>query len=80
MIVKIELETPHIFFFSIFSANKQNRVLKKLVRLMIAKKGIIKEFKRLPCSLWLTGRVHEEECDESFSVNRLKTRNCVRFL
>ena len=27
----------------------------------------------------LTGRVHEEECDGSFSVNRLKTRNCVRF-
>ena len=25
------------------------------------------------------GRVHEEECDESFSVIRLKTKNCVRF-
>ena len=39
----------------------------------------IKEFKNLPCSLWLTGRVYEEECDGSFSVNRLKTKNCVRF-
>ena len=36
--------------------------------------------KNLPCSLWLTGRVHEEECDRSFLVNRLKTKNCVRFL
>ena len=35
--------------------------------------------KNIPCSLWLTGRVHEEECDGSFSVNRFKTRNCVRF-
>ena len=26
------------------------------------------------------GRVHEEECDRSFSVIRLKTKNCVRFL
>ena len=29
--------------------------------------------------MWLTGRVHEEECDGSFSVNRLKTKNCVCF-
>ena len=35
--------------------------------------------KNLPCSLWLTGRVHEEECDESFSVFRLMTKNCARF-
>ena len=40
----------------------------------------IKEFKNLPCSLWLTGRVHEEECDGRFSVNRLKAKNCVCFL
>ena len=43
------------------------------------KERTIKEFKNLPCSLWLTGRVHEEECDGSFSVNRLKTKNCVCF-
>ena len=36
--------------------------------------------KKLPCSLWLKGRVHEEECDESFSVFRLITKNCARFL
>ena len=30
--------------------------------------------------MWLTGRVHEEECDGRFSVIRLKTKNCVRFL
>ena len=29
--------------------------------------------------MWLKGRVHEEECDESFSVFRLITKNCVRF-
>ena len=28
----------------------------------------------------LTGRVHEEECDESFPVFRLMTKNCARFL
>ena len=28
----------------------------------------------LPCSLGLTGRVHEEECDESVSMFCLKTR------
>ena len=30
--------------------------------------------------MWLTGRVHEEECDESFSVFCFITKNCVRFL
>ena len=30
------------------------------------------EFKNVPCSLWLTGRVHKEGCDGSFSVVRLK--------
>ena len=29
--------------------------------------------------MWLTGRVHEEEYDGSFSVIRLKIKNCVRF-
>ena len=43
------------------------------------KERTIKEFKNLLCSLWLTGRVHEEGCDGSFSVNRLKTKNCFRF-
>ena len=36
--------------------------------------------KKLPCSLWLTGHVHEEECDESFLVFCLVTKNCARFL
>jgi len=40
----------------------------------------IKELRILPCSVGLTGRVHEEECDESFSVFCLVTKNCVRFL
>jgi len=40
----------------------------------------IKELRDLPCSLWLTGRVHEEECDESFSMFHLITKNCARFL
>ena len=36
--------------------------------------------KDLPCSLRLTGRVHEEECDENFSAFYLVTKNCARFL
>ena len=40
----------------------------------------IKELRDLPCSFGLTGRVHEEECDERFSVFRLVTKNCARFL
>ena len=36
--------------------------------------------KNLPCSFGLTGRVHEEECDESFSAFCLVTKNCARFL
>ena len=39
-----------------------------------------KSQENLPCSLWLNGRVHEEECDESFSVFRLVTKNSARFL
>ena len=45
----------------------------------ITKERTINEFKNLPYSLWLTGRVHKEGCDRSFSVNRLETRNCVHF-
>ena len=30
--------------------------------------------------MWLTGRVHEEECNESFSVFCLVTKNSARFL
>ena len=40
----------------------------------------IKELRILPCSFGLTGRVHEEECDESFSVFCLVTKNCAHFL
>ena len=40
----------------------------------------IKELRDLPCSFGLTGRVYEEECDESFSVFCLVTKNCVHFL
>ena len=35
---------------------------------------------KLPCSLWLTGRVHEEECDKSFSVSCLEAKNGASFL
>ena len=40
----------------------------------------INELRDLPCSLWLTGRVYEEKCDESFSVFCLVTKNGARFL
>ena len=42
----------------------------------------IKEFKNLPCSFGLTGRVHEEECDRSFSVFLLNNKErswCLSF-
>ena len=39
----------------------------------------IKVLRILPCSFGLTGRVHEEECDESFSVVCLVTKNCAHF-
>ena len=40
----------------------------------------IKELRDLPYSFRLTGRIHEEECDESFSVFCLVTKNCAHFL
>ena len=39
----------------------------------------IKELRDLSCSLWLTGRVHEEERDERFSVFHLITKNYARY-
>ena len=40
---------------------------------------LVLQVKRLPCSLWLMGRVHEEECDENFLVFCLVTKMCARF-
>ena len=37
----------------------------------------IKELKDLPCNFGLTGRVHEEECDESFSVFLFRKQRMV---
>ena len=38
-----------------------------------------KSKENLPCSFGLTGRIHEEECDESFLVFCLMTKNCTFF-
>ena len=50
-----------------------------MIHVIAKRKTQSKKFKHIPCSLWLTGRVHKEGCDGNFSVNRLETRSCARF-
>ena len=51
----------------------------RLITIDCLNERTIKEFKNLPCNLWLTGCIHEEECDGSFSVNRFgSTSNALR--